>query len=200
MVDVKGHICFPTIIHEFNLDVPIHDRIQMISYIKNSKIKPNGMIQTEDDIHKISYFKHFKDIIITLNKGVLDRLGYEYEDILITSMWGNLLFPSQTHSPHTHSNNFLSGVFYLQSDDLSGKIGFFDPRPQAGVLCPRIKKNLLENSNVVEFEPKNNMGLIFPSWLQHWVGPTASERISLSWNILVKGHYGAPNTFQNAYI
>ena len=148
----------------------------------------------------MSYFKNFKNEIITLNKTILDKLEYEYEDILITSMWGNLLFPSQTHSPHTHSNNFLSGVFYLQSDDLSGEIEFFDPRPQAGVLSPRIKKGIMENSNAIGFEPKDNMGLIFPSWLQHWVQPTNSKRISLSWNILVKGHYGAPNTLQNAYI
>ena len=53
MANVRDHICFPTIIHEFNLDVPIHDKIQMISYIKSSKIKPNGTRQTEDDIHKI---------------------------------------------------------------------------------------------------------------------------------------------------
>ena len=200
MVDVVSHNLFPTVIHEFHLDTPIDDKMQMVSYIKNSKIKPNGMIQTEDDIHKISYFKNFKDIIIHLNEGVLNKLGYEYEDVIISSMWGNVLFPSQTHSPHTHSNNFLSGVFYLQRDDHSSEIQFFDPRPQASVLSPRIKDNNVQNSDVVGFEPKENMGLIFPSWLQHWVRPTGSERISVSWNIFVKGHYGAPNTFQNAYI
>ena len=200
MVDVKGHICFPTMIHEFDLDIPIHDKIQMISYVKNSKIKPNGMKQTEDDINKISYFKYFKDMVIILNKGVLDKLGYEYEDIIITSMWGNLLFPNQTHSPHTHSNNFLSGVFYLQGDKDSSEIQFFDPRPQTSILTPRIKENNIQNSDIIAFEPTENMGLIFPSWLQHWVRPTGSERISVSWNILVKGHYGAPNTLQNAYI
>ena len=162
MVNVRDHICFPTIIHEFNLDIPIHDKIQMVSYIKNSEIKPNGTRQTEDDINKISYFKHLKDTVINLNKGVLDKLGYEYEDIIITNMWGNLMSSGQTHSPHTHSNNFLSGVFYLQSDDLSGEIEFFDPRPQAGVLSPRIKKGIMENSNAIGFEPKDKMGLIFP--------------------------------------
>ena len=200
MVDVKGHICFPTMIHEFDLDIPIHDRVQMLSYIKASKIKPNGMIQTEDDIYKISYFKHFKDIIITLNKSVLNKMGYEYEDVIITGMWGNLLFPGQNHAPHTHSNNFLSGVFYLQGDKDSSEIQFFDPRPQTSILTPRIKENNIQNSDIVAFKPTENMGLIFPSWLQHWVRPTGSERISMSWNILVKGHYGAPNTLQNAYI
>ena len=64
MANVRDHICFPTIIHEFNLDIPIHDKIQMVSYIKNSEIKPNGTRQTEDDINKISYFKHLKDTVI----------------------------------------------------------------------------------------------------------------------------------------
>ena len=200
MVDVVSHNLFPTVVHQFTLDISYLDKKQMISYINEGKLKPNGMKQTEDDIHKMSYFKNFKNEIITLNKTILDKLEYEYEDILITSMWGNLLFPSQTHSPHTHSNNFLSGVFYLQSDEISSPIQFFDPRPQTGILTPRRKENNIKNSNMLAFLPKENMGLVFPSWLQHWVRPTGSERISLSWNILVKGHYGAPNTLQNAYI
>ena len=200
MVDVVSHNLFPTVVHQFTLDISSLDKKQMISYINEGKLKPNGMKQTEDDIHKMSYFKNFKNEIITLNKTILDKLEYEYEDILITSMWGNLLFPSQTHSPHTHSNNFLSGVFYLQGDKDSSEIQFFDPRPQAGVLSPRMKKSTVENCNLVAFEPRENMGLIFPSWLQHWVRPTDSERVSISWNIMIKGHYGEPNMLQNAYI
>ena len=200
MANVRDHICFPTIIHEFNLDVPIHDRIQMISYIKNSEIKPNGTRQTEDDIHKISYFKHIKNNIVEVSKAILEECKYEYEDIIITNMWGNLMSPGHTHSPHTHSNNFLSGVFYLQSDEISSPIQFFDPRPQTGILTPRRKENNIKNSNMLAFLPKENMGLVFPSWLQHWVQPTGSERISISWNILIKGHYGEPNDLQNAYI
>ena len=204
MVDVKGHVCFPTIVFEFKLDIPVHDRIQMISYVKNSEIKISGMKQTEDDIDKISYFKYFKNNIIELNKVVLEECKYEYEDIIITNMWGNLLSPGQNHPPHTHSNNFLSGVFYLQGnaegDKTASEIHFFDPRPQSTVLIPRRKENIHGNSNIVAFQPRENIGYIFPSWLMHWVPPTGSERISLSWNIIIKGHYGEPNTLQNAYI
>ena len=28
-------------------------------------------------------------------------------------MWSNVLKPGETHRPHTHSNNILSGVFYV---------------------------------------------------------------------------------------
>ena len=201
MVDVISHHLFPTVIHEFNLDIDALDKKHMIEYIKRGQVKPNGMIQTEDDLHVMSYFKKFKDEIIGLNKKILDKLGYEYEDIIITGMWGNVLHPGQVHSPHTHSNNFLSGVFYLQSDDLSAGLEFFDPRAQTGVLCPRIKTGNVMNANAVGFAPRENMGLIFPSWLQHWVKTSDSdERMSVSWNTLTKGHYGGPLGKANAYI
>ena len=55
---------------------------------------------------------------------------------------------------------------------------------------------------MVQFDAVNGTGLIFPSWLQHWVPPTQCKRgrISLSWNIILRGDYGDTGTFQNAYI
>ena len=78
MVDVISHHLFPTVIHEFNLDIDTLDKKHMVDYIKKGEKKPNGMIQTEDNVHKMSYFKKFKDEIIELNKKVLDKLGYEF--------------------------------------------------------------------------------------------------------------------------
>ena len=43
-------------------------------------------------------------------------------------------------------------------------------------------------------------GYIFPSWLEHWVPPTKNKRISISWNIILRGDYGMPGTLQNANI
>ena len=52
----------------------------------------------------------------------------------------------------------------------------------------------------MQFNSVTGKGFIFPSWLQHWVKTNEEERISVSWNILVNGHYGEPKTLQNAYI
>ena len=94
------------------------------------------------------------------------------EDLLLTGMWANNMSSGGSHPPHTHSNNFLSGVFYLKTDTASAQILFYDPRPQANVIVPRRKENIWENSNVVMFTPTENTGIIFPSWLQHFV-PTS---------------------------
>ena len=214
MDNVIPHHLFPTIIYEFCLNINNHDKNNMLTYIKNynrideeaqnafnlQSNQTQPLAQTNDDLQTMSYFKKFKDEIIKLNKNILDSLEYEYDDIIITNMWGNVMTPGEVHPPHTHSNNFLSGVFYLQADDQSGNITFFDPRPQAEVWQPRRKKGLLETCGAIGYDPKENNGFIFPSWLQHWVERTGSERVSISWNILVKGHYGDPNTLKNADI
>ena len=53
---------------------------------------------------------------------------------------------------------------------------------------------------MVQFNSQKGMGLIFPSWLQHWVPTTEKDRISISWNIILRGDYGQPHTLQNSHI
>ena len=65
-------------------------------------------------------------------------------------MWANVLKPGEMHSPHTHSNNFLSGVWYLESDGHAG-IFFKDPRSEADIIVPRKSVANTDNSNIISF-------------------------------------------------
>ena len=112
-------------------------------------------------------------------------------------MWANKLKTGDIHPPHTHSNNIFSGVYYLEG---GSQIQFFDPRPQASVLHPNLKYTNFDNSGMIGFDAEKGTGLIFPSWLQHWVTKTNKTRISISWNILLRGDYGQPGTLQNSHI
>ena len=200
MVDVVSHDLFPTKIHEFEYTPTQYAFTNMSEYIE-SKDQNIPLSQTEDNLHIMSFFKDFKEHIIKINKNILKDLGYEFEDITITNMWGNILSNDNSiHSPHTHSNNFLSGVYYLRTEGATAPIEFFDPRPQASISVPRRLTNNYYNSNKVQFDSIQNRGFIFPSWLLHWVMPNYNRRISISWNIQVNGHYGEPKTLQNAYI
>ena len=197
MADVKFYRCFPTTIGEFSYypnDIEVKD---MITHITTTK--KNHTINTEDDLHTISYFDDFRDVVLNVNKTYMEDLKYEYDKLEITGMWANKLHVKEAHPPHTHSNNFLSGVYYLKASGDTSPIQFFDPRPQANVLRPR-NEPIWENSTMLQFNSVKGMGFIFPAWLMHWVPPTQDERISISWNILVRGNYGEPNTLQNAYI
>ena len=94
---------------------------------------------------------------------------------------------------HTHPGAVWSGVYYVQTPSDSGKIAFYDPRPQANVLNIRYNKAQSKKKEVlgrVNYDPKVGRLLLFPSWLQHEVQPNLSElegddgdRISISFNI-----------------
>ena len=205
MVDVTTHECFPTLIHYFNLDLD-HDKMLDHVHGNTEERSQRTFIVNQpahDDLHKSVIFKPLVDELTLIHELILRKLEYEYDKIEITNMWTNHLNVGDSHPPHTHSNNFFSGVYFLNGGENRGEntspIQFFDPRLQANVLRPRCKPNQ-NNSSMISFNSVNGFGLIFPSWLQHWVPPTQHERISLSWNVLVRGYYGEPKTFQNAYI
>ena len=135
--------------------------------------------------------------IIIKKPNLFQKYSYLYNRLEFTGMWANKLVKGEVHPPHTHSNNIFSGVYYLEG---GSQIQFFDPRPQASVLHPNLKYSNFDNSGMIGFNSSKGYGLIFPSWLQHWVNTTDKTRISISWNILLRGDYGQPNTLQNSHI
>ena len=184
-------------------------------FVKDNYLAPQRLPAMQEEIknlyeHKTNFqtgpildqtepFKWFAQDIGKTAFDIFDKLNYNVQDIEITGMWGNILKTGETHPPHTHSNNFLSGVFYLESDAETGII-FSDPRPAADVLVPRKKTKTNENSNLLSYISKQNRLIIFPSWLVHWVPINKSkrDRISISFNIQIKGQVGEHHEFQSA--
>ena len=160
------------------------------------KRKPNW--QTGPDLDKTEPFKWFANDVSKEVFKSIDAMDYIADTIEITSMWGNVLKPGETHHPHSHSNNFLSGVFYIDADNTSG-ITFQDPRPGANVILPRKKNDHIDNANLLNYKSKTNRIIIFPSWLVHWVPTNKStkDRISISWNIQIKGQLGERHEYQS---
>ena len=151
------------------------------------------------DLHKQKEFKEFAELVISTSKDILNELKYDVEDVVITDMWATVLKSGENHPAHTHSNNFLSGVYYLHSDQ-GASIMFRDPRPAADVILPRIKETIIANASLLSYTSKQNRAIFFPSWLPHYVKPNKSKnkRISISWNIQLKGQVGEHHEFQSA--
>lgn len=192
MVNVKSYSCFPTMIYEFNgVDKANHLKMLNIVDFENE--------DNNDNLQNHLAFTSFSNKVIEYTKEIIRLNQYEYERVEITNMWANTLRRKESHPPHTHSNNIFSGVYYLRSSDTTSPIQFFDPRPQASVFKPRNTPNW-NNSSMIQFDSVEGKGFIFPSWLMHWVPPTDDERVSISWNVIIRGDYGEPNTLQNAHI
>ena len=197
MVNVKQHKVFPTIINEIQFDMDEQEHNLVIDELNDMEKfqEDNLIVQTTDDLSK--HIPKFTKSIYKITEKICEKYEYLYNRLEFTGMWANKLKAGDIHPPHTHSNNIFSGVYYLEG---GSQIQFFDPRPQASVLHPNLKYTNFDNSGMIGFNAEKGTGLIFPSWLQHWVTKTNKTRISISWNILLRGDYGQPGTLQNSHI
>ena len=194
---MKTHRIFPTVLTEFSYDISkeeestVHKEFDRFEY--RTDVFP---INTITDLHiHIPQFTKF--ILDTSDTILTDTLRYSYDSIEITNMWANKLVKGQAHAPHIHSNNILSGVYYLTGGT---PLQFSDPRPHAHVLSPTCIENTIDNVTRFDFKAVKGSGIIFPSWMQHWVPTTSDTRISISWNIILRGRYGSHLNLQNANI
>ena len=155
--------------------------------------------QSKPDLLKKPSYREFVESVLRANVDIIKKLSYKFESLTITDMWSNILKPGETHRPHTHANNFLSGVYYPYAENTSG-IVFTDPRHQANVIKPSKLQNTMDNSDVMLYQSKTNRIIIFPSWLQHFVPINTSKenRFSISWNLQLKGKVGSSEEYQSA--
>jgi uncharacterized protein (TIGR02466 family) len=149
-------------------------------------IKPGETWQTDPYIHTLPQFAELMSVIQAGAKGALDFLQIEYDSFEITGCWANINPKGGLNTRHTHPNNFLSGVYYVQVPAGANRIVFDDPRPQAMAMLPRVKKYNKFVGNEIGVEVKAGRLVLFPAWLSHGVpaNPDELERISVSFNIM----------------
>jgi uncharacterized protein (TIGR02466 family) len=198
MGDVKEWDLFPTKIFEskFVANDEILDYVDKVEYNKHGNLYQS----INNNLQNIDVFKPFVKHIYSLTLEMCETYAYDYKKIDITSMWINVSEPNASHPPHTHSNNVFSGVWYPCENINTSRIHFIDPRPQANQLTPKRKKPNMNNGGVLRFNSNKDTMYMFPAWLMHWVPPTPNKRISISFNVILRGEYGEENTLQNANI
>ena len=187
--------------HIFLIDnvIPEKDILDIRKHIISTYNSDTKNWQSIADLHKMIIYDTLTNKILEYSKNVFDKLELKYNSFKITDMWSNVLKPGETHRPHTHSNNMLSGVYYVDAIETSGII-FTDPRPQAGVIQPDVNKQILDNASIVKYDSATNRMILFPSWLQHYVpvNETNKNRISIAFNIMFKGLVGSSTEYQSA--
>ena len=132
----------------------------------------------------------YKPLIDAIKDNVPQYEDPELGDLFI-STWVNVNKRGNRNRRHTHSDsiNFLSGVYYLKVPENSGDIVFYDPKQPVYYSMADLRyyePNYLSHTHKIQ--PKENMLLYFPCWLEHEVNPsfTDEERISISFNLVRK--------------
>lgn len=148
---------------------------------------PRGeKLQTDQNLHTLEEFRELCDCIRNATTGVLEYLKVEYDEFEITGCWANISAVGERHRLHSHPNNYLSGVYYVQAQPGADTISFEDPRPQINVISPRVREYVPENAWEMHVGVKEGQLVLFPAWLPHSVAKNTSdkERISVSFNIM----------------
>jgi uncharacterized protein (TIGR02466 family) len=184
---------FPTLVWKMQLSrdtyEPINAKIErklMELAQATPGLSTNGKLQTHQTLHHLPEFQDFNNIINGAATGVLDFLKIVYESLELTGCWANISPPGDGHRPHTHPNNYLSGVYYVQTQEGANTISFDDPRPQTNIISPATSEITDENAGQIHITTREGLLVMFPSWLQHQVPRNKSQkaRISIAFNIM----------------
>jgi uncharacterized protein (TIGR02466 family) len=149
-------------------------------------IPPGDAWQSHQQLHKCEAFLDLAPRILTTAKTVLQFLRINYDAIEITACWANINSTGASHAIHNHPNNFLSGVYYVQTQAGADTVNFHDPRPQTSIIRPPVTDLTGQNTDQVVVNVSDGSLLMFPAYLSHSVSRNESDqmRISISFNLM----------------
>jgi uncharacterized protein (TIGR02466 family) len=177
--------------------IPKHRKIneKMFTYIKSLQKKDRFGINRSNLLGwhsknfdlELEQLRFFVNSISPQLNSVLADMGWDIknQEVKITGMWAIINNKNSSNAMHIHSNNYISAAYYVKAPKNCGDLVFYDPRFAATYRYPKISKTNKLNSNIVAFQPKEGMLVLFPSYLQHSVNvsKTDEERIVISFNI-----------------
>jgi uncharacterized protein (TIGR02466 family) len=85
---------------------------------------------------------------------------------------------------HKHSGSYMSGVVYLKAPKDSGSLRLYRPDNLRIIMDPDIIENNEFNYPYWQYEPEDNLVVIFPSTIDHAVmqNKSGDTRIAMSFN------------------
>jgi uncharacterized protein (TIGR02466 family) len=195
---------FSTPIYISNLNRKLTN--EELYFVNNKKLdcnKNEGNITSNDNyILNNGELKNLKEELYLKVKDYFDKIICPEDNIkpYITQSWINFTETNQYHHKHQHENSLISGVFYIDCDEKFDKINFFSDKYSA--IRPETKNWNIWNSESWWFSVKNGNIILFPSSLSHMVETKqgTNTRISLAFNVFIKGKIGNPKSLKELYL
>lgn len=184
---------FPKVIGVFNLNRDLTDNELTTINLNLDKLEQN----IENSISKNKFVLNDPSLF-NLKQFMDDSLKQYLQDVLeentqlrITQSWLNKITDGEHHHVHCHPNSYLSGVFYVKTNN-DDKIMFFSNEPRNNYYEPEFKNWNMINAKSWWLPTPQNTLIVFRSDLYHSVPKTSSkERISLSFNTFPVGNFGS---------
>ena len=190
------HQLFPEPIYFSKLErVLTKEELKTIDKYKKETYKNEGNITSNDNyVLENKALKNLKKDLHTKVINYFNEVVCTSNSIIpyITQSWINYTQTNQFHHKHSHSNSYISGVFYIDAQKEVDSITFYK------TLYPNETIKL----NITKYNPFNSTSWLFPvetgniflfrSFLMHGVDKKkgTNTRISLSFNVFIKGTLG----------
>lgn len=201
--DFKVAPLFSTPIYQSSFKITQEDKNKLFDADYKRMQADNGYVTENMHILDLPEFQHIRN-------GIVKRL-HDYMDFIIgidrfvedpplefymTNSWGVKHLPGDWGHKHSHQNALFSGIIYLNVDDNSGDITFYD-KESADRLFPHIffipmKEVNMLSAKDMRFKPVNDDIYFFPAHVDHSIGKHESTitRYSLAFNFWMKGKLG----------
>ena len=161
---------------------PIIDKIRK-SYkekLKKKEIEALPNSYHSDNLWQHEKFKPFVEYIMQQMWNILSWQGYDLRNKkpLLQECWVQE-FPEEGgfHDIHIHSNNHMSGFYFLQCSSKTSRPSFHDPRPGKVMtdLMTLEKKKITHGSNIITYSVKPGDFIFFNSYMPHAYSHYVSE-------------------------
>lgn len=195
---------FPVSIYRENIKEFITE--ENLDYVKNLKQVTYGNVGnlTSRDTYvlKNKKFNNLNKILLTHINNYFEKIIDTSDNITpyITQSWFNYTEENEFHHQHSHYNSVISGVFYFDAIKEEDSIVFHKNNNDQISLTP--KNYNLYNSTIWGFDVEKGDLILFPSTLEHSVKKKKGKnlRISLAFNVFIKGIIGKKEDLNELYI
>ena len=132
-----------------------------------------GMTYHSGPLEADSNFNEFHKYIATKSRWALDDMGYDMDkyNLIYTESWvQEFSFNGAGHHWfHTHSNNHISGFYFLKASDKTSRPMFQDPRTAHITLKLKEKNtnNVTNANDIINYTPEPGMLMLFPAYMSH---------------------------------
>ena len=174
-----------------NIDLlPIYNHIiEIKKKDKEGKVVSNWGGWKSKRFNKVnSYTQPLFKILDKTVREIKKKVDCNY-DFKLLEYWYNINKEFSFNMPHMHvssGGSIVSGVFYVKTPKHCGKIVFRRNDPLITIMYDEnINKYNEYNSSIWSIDPKENLLVLFPSNMEHFVEPNLNknnERISISFN------------------
>jgi len=198
MIEADISAIFPTPIYKAKLDRKFTE--QELHFVEEMKIK---WVANLGNIYSANSYVLNDPSFTTLKKEMNLFIEDYFSKILltpktispyITQSWLNYTETKGYHHVHSHPNSYLSAVLYINADKAHDKITFEHGRYDQ-IKLPTTGWNTF-NSETWFYTVGSGDIVMFPSRLSHLVTEKKEKntRVSLSFNVFVKGNLGKPGS------